>query len=126
MDVLVINESKLNSKHDESIFEHPCYDIHRLDRIGSGGGGVMVYVKKNLNSSRVTFDDTSEIISFVIDSNSQKIGIIACYRPPYAANEASFFASIDKQLSNLEDLDTADTIIIGDLNYNMLDTKHSF
>ena len=67
LDILDLNESKLNSKHDESLFEHPCYDLHRLDRLINNSGGVMVYVKKNLKSSRVMFDDNSEIISFVID-----------------------------------------------------------
>jgi hypothetical protein len=72
-------------------FEHPCYENYRLDRQNSGGGGVMVYVKKNLNPSRVVFDEASVIISFIITIEKQQIGFLACYHPPYTANESNFF-----------------------------------
>ena len=125
VDVLVINESKLNEKHDDSTFEHPCYENYRLDRQNSGGGGVMAYVKKNLNPSRVTFDDASEIISFVVNIERQQIGVLACYRPPYTANETNFFNSMNNMLNNFEDLETSEIFIVGDLNFNMDDQKHS-
>jgi len=125
VDVLVINETKLNEKSDDSIFEHDAYETYRLDRQLSAGGGVLVYAKKNLNPSRVTFDKSSEIISFAIKIENQQIAILACYRPPYTANETNFFASIDEQLKNFEDIDSLDTLIIGDLNFNMDDHHHS-
>ena len=125
VDVLVINESKLNEKHDDSTFEHPCYENYRLDRQNSGGGGVMAYVKKNLNPSRVTFDEASEIISFVVNIERQQIGVLACYRPPYTANETNFFNSMNNMLNNFEDLETSEIFIVGDLNFNMDDQKHS-
>ena len=126
VDVLVIGESKLNSKHDESEFEHPCYDIYRLDRLDSGGGGVLVFVKKNLFSSHVIFDPFSEMISFLIKVDQQKIGIIASYRPPYQDNVSSFFKSLNNQLNCLETLEPTEVIIAGDLNFDMLDTKKSY
>jgi hypothetical protein len=59
--------------------------------LGKGGSGLMVYVKKNFESSRVSFDKNSEIISLVINADKSKIGIIACYRPPSTHNETDFF-----------------------------------
>ena len=118
VEVLVINETKLNEKSDDSIFEHGAYETYRLDRQLSAGGGVLVYAKKNLNPSRVTFDKSSEIISFAIKIENQQIAILACYRPPYTANETNFFASIDEQLKNFEDIDSLDTLIIVDVDEN--------
>ena len=125
VDVLVINETKLNEKHDDSTFDHPCFENYRLDRQNSGGGAVLVYVKKKLNPSRVTFDDHSEMISFIITIEKQLIGILACYRPPYTANETNFFSSLNKQLNNFEDLKTSEILIVGDLNFNMDNFQHS-
>jgi exonuclease III len=125
VDVLVINETKLNEKHDDSTFDHPCFENYRLDRQNSGGGAVLVYVKKNLNPSRVTFDDHSEMISFIITIEKQLIGILACYRPLYTANETNFFSSLNKQLNNFEDLKTSEILIVGDLNFNMDNFQHS-
>ena len=49
VDILVINETKLDEKDDISQLEHPSYSILRRDRLINKGGGVMTYVKKNLN-----------------------------------------------------------------------------
>lgn len=48
VDVLVIGESKLNERLDESLFQHPSYETLRRDRVISGGGGVLIFIKKNL------------------------------------------------------------------------------
>ena len=106
VDILVINESKLSEKNDDSIFQHACYDFYRRDRPRDvekkgSGGGVVVYVKKNLSSYCVTMDNDSEIISFITNVDKQKIGVLACYRPPYPNNEQSFFESVNKILTNL-------------------------
>ena len=68
VDVLSINESKLTSSDDLSTFEHPNYDLLRRDRQINGGGGVLVYVKKNLNVTQVLIDENSETIGFVINA----------------------------------------------------------
>ena len=124
-DILVIGESKLDDTKDESLFQHPSYELFRRDRFGKGGGGLMVYVKRNLQPSRVFVDEVSEIISLIIITDKQKIGIIACYRPPYTQNETEFFASLDDQLKNLDYEAPAETLILGDLNYDMQDKLDS-
>ena len=125
IDILVIGESKLDETKDESLYQHPSYELYRRDRVGKGGGGLMVYVKKNLQSSRVTFDNNSEIISLVIKADKSKIGIIACYRPPYTHNETDFFSSLDEQIKNLDSESPVETLILGDLNFDMQDKMDS-
>ena len=130
VDILVINESKLSEKNDDSIFQHACYDFYRRDRPRDiekkgSGGGVVAYVKKNLNSCSVSMDDVSEIISFITNVDKQKIGVLACYRPPYSNNETSFFESVNKILTNLESQKVSETLIIGDLNFDVQDELDS-
>ena len=58
VDILVINETKLNDLIDDSIFENVFYQMIRRDRPDSGGGGILVFIKKSIkqlihnNSSR--------------------------------------------------------------------------
>ena len=47
---------------------------------------------------------------------------MACYRPPYTDNENNFFNSVEKILG---DSDATESLILGDLNYNMLNEYHS-
>jgi len=96
---LVIDESKLDETKDESLYQHPSYELYRRDRVGKGGG-LMVYVKKTFN--RQEFLSTKKIISLVINADESKMGIIACYRPPYTHNETDFYSSLDDQIKSLD------------------------
>ena len=42
LDILVLNETKLNDQDDSSFFEHQFYDMLRRDRQLKGGGGIIV------------------------------------------------------------------------------------
>ena len=46
VDVFMINESKLDSTVPASFYSNPNYQIIRLDRTVSGGGGKLVFIKK--------------------------------------------------------------------------------
>ena len=81
--------------------------------------------KKNLNATQVRIDETTETIGFTITVNRVKIAILSSYRPPYSVNEDSYFDSIKKLLKHYEDLEIEETFIVGDLNFNMLDTNSS-
>ena len=68
LDILIINESKLDEKTDSSHFQVDNYELLRRDRLVKGGGGVLVFVKRNLNRSNLKIDQRSnnEIISFTV------------------------------------------------------------
>lgn len=120
VDVLVINETKLNSLIDDSNFISPFYHMYRRDRdSNSCGGGVLVYIKKSLRHNLVLVEDEAEMIIFRLELRpNYKVNLIACYRPPHSDNEDRFFAVLDKHLLESEET-TKDTIIIGDLNYDL-------
>ena len=61
----------------------------------------------------------------VINADKSKIGIIACYRPPYTHNETDFFSSLDDQIKNLDSESPVETLILGDLNFDMQDKLDS-
>ena len=102
VDFLVINETHFNVDDDSSDFAHPSYKLIRRDRRenpnkkNQGGGGIAVYVKKNIILVESFKDPTIELIRFImIDSNKKRIGILACYRPPHPDNEEEFFENLD-------------------------------
>jgi hypothetical protein len=67
LDILVINETKLTDKTDSTLFESINYDLIRRDRLKNKGGGIIVFIKKNLNRSNLKIDQESsnEIISLL-------------------------------------------------------------
>ena len=99
------------------------YDLFRRDRVVNKGGGIIVFVKKNLNIFNLVIDhdNLNEIISFIIKlPNDFNLGIIACYRPPHYQNEDGFFNALDGVISNFDN-NCKEVIKAGDLNYDMLD-----
>ena len=66
------------------------YELIRRDRVGKDGGRLLIYVKLNYKPSNVIIDEVSEMVSLVLTSDKQKIGIVACYRPPYEIMKISF------------------------------------
>ena len=123
VDVLILNETKLNSNHDNHYFENAHYDFFRRDRQSGGGGGIIVYVKKTLKVFNVSIDDKIEMISLIISPRSNiNIGLIACYRPPHPDNIPQFFSSLESKIIELEE-STSETFIAGDLNFNMLSNE---
>ena len=49
LDVLAIQETKLNNSHRDSEFYIPRFDLVRRDRISDGDGGVCFYIKSSIN-----------------------------------------------------------------------------
>ena len=127
LDILVINETKLDNTVDDSHFTHPNYDTYRRDRISDGGGGgLMVFVKKGLKLVSVNLntieDNDVEIIDLIIEPRpNYKISVFACYRPPHSINESRFFSVLEKKLTEtISSAKSKETIILGDLNYNVI------
>jgi hypothetical protein len=124
VDILVINETKADQYDDDSLFSfNNNYVMLRRDRLTDGGGGIIVYVHSKLNLSCINNDNKFEIISFKIKiSNDCQIGVVASYRPPNT-NRDDFLKRLEKKLPQFDNL--ANTIIIGDLNFDMFDATES-
>lgn len=125
LDILVINETRLTKNDDDQNFLNPFYYCHRRDRETDSGGGIMVFIKKELKIEGFHCDEDHEIIRFIFCPNyKSKIACIACYRPPNPENESSFISHLEFLSSSYESL-VADVIIVGDINFDMLDRNHN-
>lgn len=123
VDILVLNETKLDVNDDQSLLEFDNYHCLRRDRKKQGrglGGGIIVYIKESLLISNVEVHDLNEIISLTFRTNGQDLGLIACYRPPHPENEKSFFESITNIIDRLDE-QSSEILLVSDLNYDMLD-----
>ena len=119
-DLLVLNESKLDSTIDDEDVKIKGYEIIRHDRTRHGGG-ICIYLKSCFSYSDSAYKcflhPSFEIICFEIRSNSKPFVIVACYRPPKCDN--SFFEHLEMIITKLDN-DDKEYIILGDLNSDLL------
>lgn len=122
VDLLIINESKIDVNTDDKSIEFANYLTHRLDRTNKGGG-IAVYVKKTLKLKTTVIYNEVEIISMVFElSSNYRLAIIACYRPPYKANESLYIEKFESIFLSLIPM-VNEVIFAGDLNFNLLDPR---
>lgn len=83
-DLAIFTESWLNPdiQDNELLSKTSSYIIHRLDRPGRRGGGVVVLTKPSLPSSRIDIDCRHEIMCINLNFPTSRTILIACYRPP--------------------------------------------
>lgn len=125
VDILAINETRLDSTIPDESVKISNYEIIRKDR-NRFGGGVCMYVRNSINyvnkSSMVT-SETEAICLEIRKSQSKPFTIISCYRPPnYEAKV--FFKNLEQIVNGLE-FGNNELYILGDLNCNMLLTDGS-
>ena len=125
IDILGLSETKLGADFADTELHIPNYQMYRRDRTANGGG-VAIYILKNLRSERLLQLDDNEIeavwIKIFLKGETYQIGTI--YRPPSEA--VSYWQKLDDCLESL--LPTS-TVIMGDFNadsLNLADTgwKH--
>jgi len=97
-DMLLINETRLDENVPNSFYSNINYSILRRDRLDNGGGGVMVFIKKQYNILEVKINEI-EAIALKIKFNN------------------IFIEKLENALLNFDPNDS--TFIIGDLNMNL-------
>jgi len=119
-DVICVTESWLNSSHRDGEIGNPLsfstsYDIHRRDRIGRQGGGVLVAVRKELMATRqLELETDCENVWIKLDiANSRDVFICAYYRPN--VNDVNSNQALASSLERLPRNCTS--FITGDFNY---------
>lgn len=126
IDILAINETKLDPSVSNNEINIPGFEVVRKDRNRNGryGGGVCIYIRNNLNFNMVKdlCDDRLEMITIEITlPHSRSFLISTWYRPPNSPIEIfqGFEEIIDKiDQSNLE------YYLLGDMNCDMLSDSH--
>ena len=86
LDILSITETFCSRNVPDSFYGIPGYDIHRKDRIGKAGGGILAYVKNSLLAKR---RDDLEVRSIEVlwleicpYKSKRPLFVAGVYRPP--------------------------------------------
>ncbi|XP_068721569.1 uncharacterized protein [Montipora capricornis] len=119
IDVLAINETKLNEYITDNEVSISGYDIVRRDRTTYGGGGVCFYVKKSINFSvrnDLCMDSLENLCIEIRKPRSKSFIVATWYRPPNSL--VSIFSPFEELIGKLDSLNT-EFYLLGDLNCNM-------
>ncbi|KAG5864358.1 hypothetical protein JTB14_012901 [Gonioctena quinquepunctata] len=120
--IICITESWLNDSILDETVSLPGYNIFRSDRINSGGGGVPIYVKQNIQSfvNDLSSNHTEQLwITITVDNTQYTIGVI--YRLP-KQQLTEFSEEFENILCNIEAL-YENIICTRDFNIDLL--QHS-
>ena len=88
-DIIVLTETWMKEKHADDAFTISGYICLRKDRVKRRGGGVEVFVKQDLQSTRTT--QHNEDLWFAVTLTTRLI--IDCYDPPTLIYNSSEFIS---------------------------------
>ncbi|CAF1069906.1 unnamed protein product, partial [Brachionus calyciflorus] len=115
-DLVMLNETKLDSSVPDSFYVNNFYNIIRRDRIGKKGGGILVFFKKEYQLKLFEKHENLELIYCQLQLQELASNFICCYKPP-KINSRQFLNELETYLLSL-DL-TLDTFIVGDLNIDL-------
>ncbi|XP_068674424.1 uncharacterized protein [Montipora foliosa] len=119
IDVLAINETKLNEYITDNEVSISGYDIVRRDRTTYGGGGVCFYVKKSINFSvrnDLCMGSLENLCIEIRKPRSKSFIVATWYRPPNSL--VRIFSPFEELIGKLDSLNT-EFYLLGDLNCNM-------
>ena len=122
IDILSINETKLDSTvHDSDVYI-PGFEIVRKDRRVNGrkGGGVCIYLRTNLNyriRDDLINDDLECLIVEISKPRSSAFLVGTWYRPPNSPPER--FNEFENVIDKI-DAESKELYILGDINCNLL------
>ncbi|CAF1009815.1 unnamed protein product [Brachionus calyciflorus] len=111
-DILLLSETKLDDSIPNSFYKNDHYIKIRLDRTRHGGG-LLIFIKNNINVTKSILLEKMELIYFQIQLKNQKLNFVYSYRAPNL-KEQYFFEKLDDFIHSLNLNDPL--FIIGDLN----------
>ncbi len=119
VDILMINESKLCADDPASCYSHNCYSQLRLDRPeGRGGGGELVFIKKDYKIVTTHTLPDCEAIYFQLRAKQQLINFISAYKTPSNKDSSGYLQNIENQMFLFNNDDPF--FLVGDLNLDLL------
>jgi len=122
IDILSINETKLDSTIDDSEVYLPGFEITRKDRKTNGrnGGGVCIYVRCNLNY-KIRDDLSTEnlecLVSEIIKPRSRPFLVSTWYRPP--DSPVNLFNEFEELVHKIE-AGNWEFFLLGDINVDLM------
>lgn len=115
-DVVLLNETKLDTNLPQSFYINPFYNCIRRDR-NRHGGGIMLFVRKEYVISKSTPSADFETIYLKLFANGIPINIFCCYKPPSELKQP-FLEHLENSLFMLNP--DENLFVIGDLNMDLL------
>ena len=123
-DILILTETFGSAKVPDSFYFIPGFQLHRKDRIGRSGGGILAFVNSSLQVKRREDLEETDLECLWLETcpfkSKRPLLIAGVYRPP------SYKAADDKRLGkNIENahLLNREIIILGDFNIDFLCAK---
>jgi len=119
LDVLALNETKLDYRSSTDDINIPGYNCIRKDR-DSRGGGVCIYLRHSLTYTRkACYEiDGLEMIAIELNcANSKPFLLTTWYRPPKSPNE--YFDKFEMFIQQIDSV-YKEIYILGDINVNLL------
>ena len=99
LDIISLNEVKLDENVPNKLYEHPAYTLKRRAR-NIHGGGIMIYIRKCYKIIQFNASADFEILSFNLKINNIVSNFVYGYRPPIVSNEA-FLDHLDSTIKNM-------------------------
>ena len=103
---------KSSTRDFEAEFEIEGYQLFCKDREGKEGGGVLLYVKKDIQSIECSILSTHELLGVDLDMGATKYRVLVIYRPPSQSSERDI--DLYRQLGDL--IDGRPSLVLGDFN----------
>ena len=125
LDLLAVNETRLDSTITDNLVHIDGYSILRKDR-NCNGGGVCIYLRSNINycfRSEIIPNNEFEMLSVDIKKPySKAFNVIGDYRPPSCT--VGFFEALEA-IVRIIDMESKEQIILGNLNCNCLADRNN-
>lgn len=121
IDVLAINETRVDSSIKDNELYIPGYEIARRDRSTNGrsGGGVCFYIRSSINYSvrlDLSLDQLENLCIEIRKPRSKPFLVVTWYRPPGSTvDKFNYFETLVGRL----DAEGAEFYVMGDLNCNL-------
>ena len=126
LDVLAIQETKLDVANNNSDFYICGYELIRRDRLSDAGRGICFYIKSTINFSVQTDLNIDELESLCIKihkPNSKPFIVVNWYRPPNSPI-IGLFSHLENLIARL-DLTNLEFFLLGDRNVDMASTNYN-
>uniref|UniRef100_A0A1A9WJW1 Endonuclease/exonuclease/phosphatase domain-containing protein n=1 Tax=Glossina brevipalpis TaxID=37001 RepID=A0A1A9WJW1_9MUSC len=119
IDIICITETWFKPHINDRFCEISGFDVVRHDRTcSSRGGGVALYIKRNLKSKIVLKSGDDSIVEYLgveISGNNSKCLIMCVYNPPRCYRVDDVFSALDEISVAYENI-----VLCGDFNVDLL------
>ena len=116
IDVISLNETRLDVHINNDELKIPEYKLFRKAR-NRNGGGVALYIHSRINPSALNIQTNIESVWTTVKTKSRNVNIGSIYRPP--SSLASYFDNIIDCIEQATQ-NGYELIILGDLNFNRI------